>query len=483
MAKKSYLYDEFNFTSAQALMPNAFLFFSFLPIFSFAQISGVVENGIAAQGMNGVSVILTTVGGSPIINITTSASNLPLLTAGGFSSISASGSCRANVTKIAAWTDGISTLDLVLISKHILGTQPFTNGFQWIAADANRNNTVTTADNTELRKLVLGIYTDLPKWNKPWQFIPGCVKNAPNNNFFSLGTPPALNTDGAADMSNVLGPKPGGGYEIYPKWLETTYDIPLSTNSANNQNGFFGVKIGDVNGNASFFAAQAGTRQDIAFNTEDNYLEEGKTYNLQISSKEVTQNLLGFQLGVKFDNSAVEIESVSSPLPEFDKNAYSLNNSEGVLRVLWFASNGKAQAIDENTFVTVKVKAKKSNVNLADVFQLDEETLALDFVSSNATESYPSLALKVQKEENTIDVKEIATVFPNPVNDLLTVNINTSNGAEVSIIDMSGRQILVNQMNIGTKSTTIDVSSLAAGAFICEIKTSDAITKKVIIKR
>ena len=207
------------------------------------------------------------------------------------------------------------------------------------------------------------------------------------------------------------------------------------------------------------------------------------SYELQISSKEITQNFLGFQFGVKFDNSVVEIESVSSPLPEFDKDAYNLNNSEGALRVLWFASNEKAQAIDENTFITVKVKAKRSNVNLADVFQLDEETLPLDFITSNANESYPSLALKVQKEENTIDVKEIATVFPTPVNDLLTVNINTSNGAEVSIIDMSGRQILANQINAGTKSVTIDVSSLTAGAFICEIKTSDAITKKVIIKR
>ena len=458
-------------------MLNAFLFFSFLPIFSFAQISGVVENGIPAQGMNGVSVILTTVGGSPIINTTTSASNLPLLTAGGFSSISANAPYRANVTKTAAWTDGVSTLDLVLINKHILGTQPFTNGFQWLAANANGNNTVTASDIVELRKLILGITTDLmPQWTKPWLFVPGCVKNAPNNNFFSLGTPPS------PDMSYVYGPQPGGGTVSYPAWLGATYDIPFSS-SANNQNGFYGVKLGDVSGNASYFAAQAGTRQDIAFNTEDTYLEDGKTYNLQISSKEITQNFLGFQLGVKFDNSAVEIESISSPLPEFDKDAYNLNNSEGALRVLWFASNGKSQIIDENTFVTVKVKAKRNNVNLANVFQLDEETLVLNFVTSNATENYPSLALKVQKEENTIDVKEIATVFPNPVNDLLTVNINTSNGAEVSIIDMSGRQILANQMNSGTKSVTIDVSSLAAGAFICEVKTSDAVTKKVIIKR
>ena len=280
MAKNLYLYDEFIFnfykrTSAQALMLNAALFFSFLPILSFAQITGVVQNGIAAQGMNGVSVILSTAGGGTIINTTTSASNLPLLTAGGFSSISATGSCRANVTKTASWLDGVSTADIVRITKHIRAVEPFTNGYQWIAADANRDNVVDGFDNLLLRDLILTNISNLPQWTKPWQFIPGCVRNAPNNNFFFFGTPPALNAAGVPDMSNVFGPQLGGGTVSYPTWLGTTYDIPLSTNSSNDQNGFFGLKIGDVNGNASSFAAQAGTRQDVAFNSENTYLEEG----------------------------------------------------------------------------------------------------------------------------------------------------------------------------------------------------------------
>ncbi len=485
-AKKSYLYDEFIFTSAQAHKRTSALMliiFSFLPIISKAQISGTVTNGIQSLGMNGVSVVLSTAGGSLITNTTTSVTNTPLLTAGGFSSIGASGSCRANITKTASWTDGVSTLDIVLINRHILAVQPLSSGFKWIAGDINQNGYVSTADILILRDLILANISSLPKWSKPWQFVPGSVVNAPNNNFFPLGTPPAINSAGFPSMENVFGPKLGGGTEIYPTWLSPIYDIVLSTNSANNQNGFYGVKIGDVNGSASFFTGNATTRESVAFNTENASLEAGKAYTFQISNKELAQNYLGFQFGVKFDSDAITIEGVSSPnLPEFDKECYNQSNIEGVLRVLWLANSGKPQLIDENSFVTVKVKVKKNDVRLNEVFQLDQEVLPLEFVTSNTTEVYPSLDLKVEEDKSKEHV-ENAILFPNPVQDLLTIGINNSKGAEISIIDILGRQVLTTQVNAGTTSTVLDVSSLVSGAFICEIKTFDTVSKKVFIKR
>ena len=42
--------------------------------------------------------------------------------------------------------NGVSTFDLVLISKHILGISPLENPYQWIAADINQSGSVTTFD-------------------------------------------------------------------------------------------------------------------------------------------------------------------------------------------------------------------------------------------------------------------------------------------------------------------------------------------------
>ncbi|MBK8556554.1 MAG: hypothetical protein IPL65_12660 [Lewinellaceae bacterium] len=47
---------------------------------------------------------------------------------------------------------------------------PFTTACQWLAADANRSGSVTLFDLLELRKLILGIYSELPS-NTSWRFI------------------------------------------------------------------------------------------------------------------------------------------------------------------------------------------------------------------------------------------------------------------------------------------------------------------------
>jgi hypothetical protein len=63
--------------------------------------------------------------------------------------------------------NGVTSFDLLLISKHILGIQPFTNIYQYMAADVNNSGTVTTIDIVEIRKVILGIndsFALVPAW-------------------------------------------------------------------------------------------------------------------------------------------------------------------------------------------------------------------------------------------------------------------------------------------------------------------------------
>src|SRR5687768_17373348 len=66
--------------------------------------------------------------------------------------------------------NGVTTLDLVKIQKHLLGLESFTSPYQFIAADANNSQGITAIDIIQLRKLILGYYTELPN-NKSWRFI------------------------------------------------------------------------------------------------------------------------------------------------------------------------------------------------------------------------------------------------------------------------------------------------------------------------
>jgi len=68
--------------------------------------------------------------------------------------------------------NGVTTYDLVLISKHILAIDTLDSPYKIIAADANNSKTITTADMVEIRKLILQVTTKFPEGVPSWRFVP-----------------------------------------------------------------------------------------------------------------------------------------------------------------------------------------------------------------------------------------------------------------------------------------------------------------------
>jgi hypothetical protein len=110
--------------------------------------------------------------------------------------------------------NGVSTYDLVLITKHILGIEMFDSPWKIIAADANQDGKVTTFDIVTLRKLILGITNELPN-GKSWRFVPQDYT--------------------FPDPTNPFQPS-------FPERVE----VPNTADPAPNSFAFKGVKIGDV---------------------------------------------------------------------------------------------------------------------------------------------------------------------------------------------------------------------------------------------
>lgn len=65
--------------------------------------------------------------------------------------------------------NGVSTLDLVLIQRHILGIANLGNPFLMLAADINNDQHISAIDLVEGKKLILGIYSSLPN-KASWLF-------------------------------------------------------------------------------------------------------------------------------------------------------------------------------------------------------------------------------------------------------------------------------------------------------------------------
>ncbi len=66
--------------------------------------------------------------------------------------------------------NGLTTFDVVLISKHLAGIELLNSPYKIIAADLDNSGDVGTLDTIVLRSLILGISTQLPDGN--WRFVP-----------------------------------------------------------------------------------------------------------------------------------------------------------------------------------------------------------------------------------------------------------------------------------------------------------------------
>ncbi|MBL7774438.1 MAG: hypothetical protein JNK89_00460, partial [Saprospiraceae bacterium] len=82
--------------------------------------------------------------------------------------------------------NGVTTYDAVLMLLDILQVQALGNPYKYLAADVNRDRRVNVADVVDLRKLVLGIYTELPD-SPSWRFVPAdYVFPFPNQPFYEI---------------------------------------------------------------------------------------------------------------------------------------------------------------------------------------------------------------------------------------------------------------------------------------------------------
>ena len=112
-------------------------------------------------------------------------------------------------------TNGVTTYDLVLIQKHILGIEALDSPYKLIAADANLDSKVTTSDIVLLRKLLLGIIPELPH-GESWRFLP----------------------------LDYVFPNPSNPFNpMFPD----RYIIPTNVDILPGYFDFLGLKIGDVN--------------------------------------------------------------------------------------------------------------------------------------------------------------------------------------------------------------------------------------------
>jgi hypothetical protein len=165
---------------------------------------------------------------------------------------------------------------------------------------------------------------------------------------------------------------------------------------------------------------------------------------------------------------------VSLELP----NAYTYTSYTSFSADLGLLYNAKCAADDSSIYARA---SDNKWINVATAYSSTfnkKGSLAIEpMVSANNI----STSLKNQSKNS-----DAFTVFPNPVNNDLTVsyNLNNSSKTEIRIYDVTGKLVLLNkteELPVGYNTAKIDVSNLNSGVYMVELKTKESSSMKKFI--
>ncbi|MEQ1744303.1 MAG: redoxin domain-containing protein [Saprospiraceae bacterium] len=319
--------------------------------------------------------------------------------------------CEAVAAKNDNPLNGVSTFDLVLINRHVLGVEPFQHPWQHVAADANSSNTVSTYDIVELRKLILGIYDTLPQVPS-WVFLP---------------------------------PKD----TIWPQQCSE----------------FLAIKKGDVNGTADPKGLQTVTDRGTErwpFFWEKTNLTAGQTRTVRLQAG-ATGEWAGFQAAFRYDARAVQILGVySRALSGFDENAWRV--SDGRLALSWFAPGEP---------VSVPAGATFLEIDLLPLLDGPQAACLQPEGNSMPAEVYGADGKVYSMDVQTAPPNTGAVLAPNPANGFFAISLeNAAPGpAVLQLIDVQGKVVFEKKLLLESGPNRCDIVSgpLPAGVYVARL--------------
>jgi hypothetical protein len=308
------------------------------------------------------------------------------------------------------WTNGVNTLDILKIQRHILGLEPITIPYRQVAADANRTGSVTSADIVALRRLILGASDTIPG-NTSWRFIEKKHQFTNPNNPFTAPIPERISI---ANLQQQL----------------TDGD-------------FVGVKTGDVTGDA-VPNVQATTddrteSKPIVLATPNIQFAEGETLIVPVI---IAENSKGqtLQFTLRTDSRLLQVVDFQpNAASGFSDEHFSMHRSADGLVTIAFDADAPLKIGTELFSITLRSKGQGS---LAAGLSLSNEiTQVAGFdVEGNRYD----LALRLN-QQTLAPVFEVYQNTPNPFIDQTSVGVLLPDASNVklTVFDGTGRTVYI----------------------------------------
>ena len=309
--------------------------------------------------------------------------------------------------------NGVSTLDLVLIQKHVLGLQRLEDPYLVIASDINNDGRVTASDLVDLRQLILGVTAELPS-NDSWRFVDAAHQFTSPEAAFPF--PEVVTID------NLSGNMP-------------------------NQN-FVGIKIGDVSGNAianSLLSSGRSVAGRVALQIEDTRVAAGELVEVSLNSNDFA-GIAAYQFTMELNG--LEFVGATSEGVEVSEANFAVLDANTVTAA-WFSPEG----VTASDLFTLTFKAT-TDVTLSEGLSLSSRVT--DAKAYTATSEIMDVVL----EYNTAGVAGfvLGQNTPNPFDNVTTIGFElpVAGTATLSVFDVTGKTISVIENTYNAGYNTIE---------------------------
>ena len=336
--------------------------------------------------------------------------------------------------------NGVSTMDLVLIQRHILTVTPFDTPYKIIAADVTNDEKVTAADLVALRKVILGLTNTFPNGQRSWRFLT-------KENYFLVPSKP------------------------FP-FLERYEYRPLAHDMFNQD--YTAVKIGDVNNTVipGFTGNSAENRNasQISYTIQ----KEGANQKINFYAENVDQ-----LYGMQFSLSGLNAVAMESGLLTINSDYYTIDDNGNIS-----VSISYPNAINVSSDLPLFSIVSEASANVVPALNT---AISPELYSEINAANKIALAQRNGGEE--LESFEIFQNEPNPFADMTSIGFRIPEAGEVklTISTVEGRLIYTTSQHFekGIHSFTLDQSKLGVnGVMYYQVESGQnrAIRKMVSLK-
>lgn len=345
------------------------------------------------------------------------------------------------------YDEGVSTLDIVLIQRHILGIVPLDSPYKLLAADVNDSESVTGADVVTLRKLILGI-VDKFEETESWKFVP------------------------TAESYDPTSP--------WPARELVRLDI---TDSTSHVVDFMGLKMGDVNTSAvnGLLGDDLDSRsRPVTLQVDEPQLQSSGLYKMAVRPADDLE-VLGYQFTLQYDASNLVFRGIEAGAHPLADRHYHLVEPGTIAVSLDLVDDlyvSRGEVLFDLMFDSV------SGVVSNESLQISNAGLRAEIYDATLT----TQRLELESVDQQPAVFRLYQNSPNPFKGQTVVRFDMLRSADATLVvyDMIGNTVasFSGYYEEGSHSMTIDDGQLAGSAGILYYRLSTqgyTDTKKMMV--